>query len=85
MKKQDTITWYYDNEDEFEEAIHELESNPDFHFIDSYDLIQDIYDELNYQGLTDHEIEQLLDNRYGNCIEILKSANSQYYVYIGAR
>ena len=73
MKKQGKTTWYYDSEEEFEETIHELESNPDFHFVGSYDLIQDIYDELNYQGLKDEEIEQLLDNRYGNSIPSTKT------------
>lgn len=77
--------WYYDSEDEFEEEIHELENNPDFTFIGSYDDLQDMYDEFEYQGFSNDEVDRLTHTRYGVCIDILECANNQYYVYYGAR
>lgn len=85
MKKLYTATWFYDNEQEFEEAYMELQNNPDFTHLGGFDMVQDIYEELNYQGFSDDEITQLTNNRYGNCLEILEEPNNQYQAFIGAR
>ena len=74
---------YCDTREETEQLFDELEENPDFTYLGHYDMIQDIYDELNYQGLTDAQIEQLCKSRYGNVIEIIEY-NSHYDVFIGA-
>lgn len=75
---------YCDTEQEFFEACDELEANPDFTYVGTFDSIQDVYEELNYQGLSDEEIEKLSVARYGNCLEIVEYA-STYEAYIGAR
>lgn len=75
---------YCDTELEFLETCDEWEQNPDFSYVGSYDSIQDIYHELNYQGLSDEEIEKLSVARYGNCLEIVEYG-STYEAYIGAR
>ena len=84
MTKHNTVTWFYDDEQEMEEHYTELHNNPDFTYLGGFDLIQDIYSELEYQGLTDKEITQLTNNRYGNVLEILECPNSQYHAFIGA-
>lgn len=80
-----TAILFYDSEDEFEEAYIELYHNPDFTYLGGFDMIQDIYDELNDQGFSDDEITQLTNNRYGNCLDILEAPNNQYQAFIGAR
>ena len=75
--------WYCDTEEELDERLQELDSNPDFTHVGDYDMLQDMYDELNYQDFTDEQIESLSHQLYGNCLDILEYS-SQYYVYIGA-
>jgi len=74
---------YCDTREEMEELYDELEQNPDFTYIGHFDMIQDIYFELNEQGFTDEQIDQLCKARYGNVIEIIEYA-SYYDVFIGA-
>lgn len=71
MTKHNTATWFYDDEQEMEEHYNELNNNPDFLFLGGFDLIQHIYDELEYQGLAEDFITQLTNNRYGDVLEIL--------------
>lgn len=85
MVTQFTSIWVFDNENEMEEYYQELYNDPDFTFLGGFDSIQDIYDELKYQGLTEELISQLTINRYGAVLEILESPNNQYYAFIGAR
>lgn len=73
----------FDTREEMEQLFDELEENPDFTYLGHYDMIQDIYEELNYQGFTDEQIDNLCKARYGNVIEILEYA-SYYDVFIGA-
>lgn len=68
-----------------EEHYNELQNNPDFTYLGGFDLIQDIYSELEYQGLTDKQITQLTNNRYGDVLETLECPNNQYYAFLGAR
>ena len=76
---------FFDTVEEMEETYRELETNPDFSFLGGFDMVQDIYEELEYQGFKDEEITQLTHNRHGNVLEILECANDQYYAFIGAR
>lgn len=76
---------FYDNEEDFETELNELDNTPDFTFIGSYSDIEDIYEEFNYQGFNNNQINTLSNNRYGDCIEILNSPNNNYHVYFGAR
>lgn len=84
MENKGIGIWNCDTEEELNEMLQELDSNPDFSHVGDYDMLQDMYDELNYQGFTDEQIESLSRQLYGNCLDILEYA-SQYYVYIGAR
>lgn len=79
-----TAVWLCDSEQELEQEMEELDTNPDFTYLGRYDSINEIYEELGYQGFTDEQIEQMTKNRYGNCLEILEYA-SNYTAYIGAR
>jgi hypothetical protein len=73
-----------DTEEEFYGLCDELEGNPDFTSLGAYTSIQSIYEELNYQGFTDEQIEQFTHNRYGTCLEIVEYA-SDYEAFIGTR
>lgn len=79
-----TGVYHCDSIEEKEQQENELESNPDFTLVGHFDMIQDIYFELNEQGFTDEQIEQFSMNRYGNCLEIIEYASS-YTAYFGAR
>lgn len=79
-----TAVFYCDSLEEKEEMENELESNPDFTLVGHFDSIQDIYDEMEYQGFDEKQIEQLSKNRYGNCLEIIEYVSS-YTAYLGAR
>lgn len=68
--------------DDFLEYSTELYDNPDFTSIDWFDTLEDLQDELMYQGLSREEIKQINLNRYGNVLEVLKY-NEQYLVFIG--
>jgi len=83
--EQGTSIWFFDNENEMEERYNELENNPDFSFLGGFDSIQDIYEELEYQGFSDKEVTQLTHNQYGNVLDILECPNNQYYAFVGAR
>lgn len=85
MMNKHTAIYFFDTTEEFEETYTELENNPDFSYIGGFDMIEDIYEELEYQGLLEAEITQLTHNRYGNCLEILECPNNQYHAFIGAR
>lgn len=75
---------YCDTEEEFFNLLDELENNPDFTSIGAFSMIQSIYEELEYQGFTEEQIEQFSHNRYGTCLEIVEYA-SEYMAFIGTR
>lgn len=77
---------HYDDVDEFETALKELEDNPDFTLLGHYNMTQDADEELEYQGFTLDQITKMSLNRYGNVIETLYAPDSQtYWVFVGAR
>lgn len=77
---------HFDNVDEFEGDLKELEENPDFSLLGQYALTQDADEELQEQGFTLEEITKMSLNRYGNVIEVLHAPDSQmYWVFVGAR
>ena len=81
-----TTIYNVDTEQELQEVYEELENNTDFTMLGYYDMIQDIYEELNYQGFNDEEIEQFTKNQYGTCLEILHLIGSNEYIaFIGTR
>jgi hypothetical protein len=77
-----TGTWHCDTEEEYLDLFTDLDNNPDFTFLGTFNLIQDIFEELNYQGFKDEQIEQFTHNRYGTCLEILEYDN-QYTAFFG--
>ena len=83
-KLKAVATWFCDTEEEFNEHIQELESNPDFTYLGDYDMIQDVEDEFLYQGFSVDEFIQLTNNRYGSVVEILEFED-KYWVFVGAR
>lgn len=74
-----------DTEQEFEDALYELENDPDMTFLGQFDMTQDIDEELEYQGFSLDEITKMSLNRYGNVLEVLHAPNTDYYAFIGAR
>ena len=86
MENENNATGIYfcDTEEEYENVIYELNTNPDFSFLGYYDSINDIYDEMEYNGFTEDQTRQLSVNRYGNCLEIIQYIDD-YTAYIGAR
>jgi len=76
----------YDDVNEFENDLKELEDNLDFTLIGHYDMTQDADEELEQQGLTLDEITRMSLNRYGNVIETLAAPDSgAYWVFVGSR
>ena len=86
MENENNATgiYYCDTEEEFDNVIYELNTNPDFTLLGYYDSINDIYAEMEYQGFTEDQTRQLTVNRYGNCLEIIQYIDN-YTAYIGAR
>lgn len=85
MTEQTTSTYFHDTIEEMEKQYNELINNSDFSYLGGFDLIQDIYEELECQGFSDKEVTQLTNNQYGNVLEILECPNNQYHAFIGAR
>ena len=73
--------WY---PSKLEKQLQFFEENPDFTYLGHFDMIQDIYEELEYQGFSESEIEQFSKNRYGTCLEIIEY-NSHYDAFFGTR
>lgn len=74
--------------DRFHDDYLELDSNPDFTALGSFDSIEEANNELQYHGMSLDNITQMNMNRYGNIIDVLKSpitTEPVYIVYIGAR
>lgn len=69
--------------DGFLEYSTELYNNPDFTCLGWFDSLNELQDELRYQGLSLELIKELNLNRYGNVLEVLKY-NGQYLAFIGA-
>ena len=86
MIKIDGIShvWYMDTYEELIEATEELHSNPDFTYIGWFNMLQDIENELEYQGLSLKEIGEINRARYGNVLEVLEYC-SEYLAFIGTR
>lgn len=83
-KNKGVAVWYCNTEKEYDEELEEREKNLDLHLVGYYDAINDIYDELEYQGFIESEITQLTHNRYGNILDIIEY-NSGYAAFIGVR
>ena len=79
-----TQRWVYDTKEERFNHMEELEANPDFIYLGHYNSIEAIYEELNYQGFTDEQIDQFTSNHYGTCLEIIEY-NNHYDAFIGQR
>lgn len=78
---QGTGVWHMDTEEEYENLIEELENNPDATDLGRYDMVQDIYEELEGQGFTEEQVATLSHNRYGTCLEIIEYTN-EYRAFI---
>lgn len=75
----------YDDIEEFENDLKELEENPDFSLLGHYDTTQEADEELEYQGFTLDQITKMSLNRCGNVIETLAAPDSgTYWVFVGA-
>ena len=74
----------FDSEQDFEESYKELETNPDFTLLGYYKLVQDLYEELNYQGFSDTQIDGMSKAQYGTCLEILHY-HDEYVAFMGER
>ena len=75
--------WTPTFEDDFKDACYDFIDNPDISHYGTYNTLEDLVDELEYQGLNFNEIVQLTKNRYGSVIEIIEYA-SAFHVFIGA-
>ena len=81
-----TTIYNVDSEQELQEVYNDLENNPDFELLGYYEMIQDIYEELNYQGFNDEQIEQFTKNQYGTCLEIIYyPPHDEYIAFLGTR
>lgn len=77
---------HFDEVEEFERDLKELENNKDFSLLGHFDLTQDADEELKYQGFTLDDITKMSLNRYGSVIECLYAPDSQtYWVFVGTR
>ena len=76
-------TWKPTFEDDFKGLEYDFIDNPDISHYGTYNSLEDLVDELEYQGLSYSEIVQLTKNRYGDVIEIVEYA-SAFHLFIGA-
>lgn len=81
---QEDRVYRFDNEEEFTEEFNELADNPDFKQLGTYNDIEDIDDDLEYQGFLPREIAGYHNARYGRVIEVLEF-NGTYEVFCGVR
>lgn len=78
--------WYFDSEVEFNEAVVELEENPDFSIFTISGTIESVLEELEYQGLSLEAIKHFTTNHYGSIIDILQNpTNKMFHVYVGQK
>lgn len=81
---QEERVYRFDNEEEFTEEFNALEENPDFQQLGTYKDIEDIDDDLEYQGFLSSEVAKYHNARYGRVIEVLEF-NGTYEVFCGVR
>ena len=79
-----TGVFYCDTEGEKFEMLDELEGNPDFTYLGYFDMVQDVYHELNEYGFSDEEVEKMSLSRYGRVVEIIEYLD-HYDAFIGVR
>ena len=76
-------TWKPTGENDFKDMWTNLDDSPDMSYFGRYNSLEEVSNELEYQGLDFKEIVQLTKNRYGNVVEIIEY-DSIFYVFIGA-
>ena len=77
---------HYDDADEFEDDLRDLEDNPNFSLLGNFNMTQDADEELQDLGFTLDQITKMSLSQYGNVIETLQAPDSQtYWVFVGAR
>ena len=76
-------TWKPTGENDFKDMWTHLDDNPDLSDCWLFNSLEELVDELEYQGLDFKEVVQLTKNRYGNVVEIIEY-DSIFYVFIGA-
>ena len=78
--------WHYEYQNELNEAIEELEENPDFELFTVAKDLKQIIEEFEYQGINIDNLTEMITNHYGNIVEIIfDSVNNEYLVYLGTR
>ena len=76
--------WTPTTKEVFQELFHEFDNNEDLSECWLFNSLEELVDELEYQGLDFKEIVQLTKNRYGNVIDIIEY-DSAFYIFIGGR
>ena len=76
-------TWKPIGENDFKDMWTHLDDSPDMSYFGRYSSLEEVANELEYQGFEFKEIVQLTKNRYGNVVEIIEY-DSAFYVFIGA-
>ncbi|MBO1087134.1 hypothetical protein [Enterococcus mundtii] len=72
--------------EQFDEAIKDLEENPDMNLLGYFDSTQEADEELQEYGFSLDQITKMNMSRYGKVIECLQDPDSgTYHVYTGAR
>ena len=86
MKKlKESGVWYPQDSDEFKDLINDLENNPDFSFFTVASNLDEVVEEIEYQGISLDSLVNMATNRYGNVIEIIyDKEHNNYHVYVGA-
>lgn len=82
LYEESTGIWFNDTEEEYETMLKDYFNNPDFTYLGHYDMIQDIFYDLNDLGFTDEQITRFTHNRYGTVLMIIQYID-QYEVFFG--
>ena len=77
-------TWKSTGENDFKDIWTDLDDNPDMTYFGRYSSLEEVANELEYQGFEFDEIVQLTKNRYGNVVEIIEY-DSTFYMFTGGR
>ena len=75
-------TWTPTTENDFNELEYDFIDNPDVLYYGTFNSLEDLVDDLEYQDYNFNEIVKLTKNRYGHVIEIIEY-DSNFYVFIG--
>ena len=81
----DNGVWHYEDQNELDEAIVELEENPDFKLFTVAKNLEGIVEDFEYQGINIDSLLEMTTNHYGNVVEIIyNKEHNDYHVYVGA-